>query len=75
MIQESSSLQSKKSATEQFSREEDGVAVEFSGKYSLLVTKNILQSMREGNKICMSWNKDEKKVKNNNDSYCLSVNW
>jgi hypothetical protein len=62
MIQESSSLQSKKSATKQFIREEDGVAVEFLGKYSLLVMKNILQSMREGNKIDVSWNKDEKKV-------------
>jgi hypothetical protein len=38
MIQESSSLQSKKLATDQFSREEDDVDVEFSGKYSLLVT-------------------------------------
>jgi hypothetical protein len=46
MIQESSSLQSKKSAIDQFSRDEDEVAVEFLGKYSLLVTNNILQSMR-----------------------------
>jgi hypothetical protein len=27
--------------------------------------------MREGNKIYVCWNKDEKKVKKNNDSYCL----
>ncbi len=71
MIQESSSLQSKILATEQFSRDEDEVAVEFWGKYSLLVKIEVLQSMREGNKIYVSWNKDEKKVKNNNDSYCL----
>jgi hypothetical protein len=71
MIQESSSLQSKKSATDQFSRDEDEVSREFLGKYSLLVTNDILQSMREGNKIYVSWNKDEKTVKKNNDSYCL----
>jgi hypothetical protein len=71
MIQERSSLHCKKSATDQFSRDEDEVAVEFLGKYSLLVTNDILQSMREGNKIYVSWNKDEKKVKKNSDSYCL----
>jgi hypothetical protein len=43
------------------------VSVDFWGKYSLLVTNDILQSMREGNKIYVSWNKDEKKV----NSYCL----
>jgi hypothetical protein len=42
MIQESSSLHSKKLATDQFSRDEDEVAVKFSGKYSLHVTNNIL---------------------------------
>jgi hypothetical protein len=70
-IHESSSLQSKKMATYQFSRDEDEVSVEFLGKYLLLVTNDILQSLREGNKIYVSWKKGEKKVKKNNDSYCL----
>jgi hypothetical protein len=65
MIQESSSLQFRKSANSQFSREKDDVAVEFWGKYSLLVTNDILQSMREGNTIY------EKRVKKDSDSYCL----
>jgi hypothetical protein len=71
MIQESSSLHSKKLATDQFSRDEDEVAVVFLEKYSILITNIILQSMREGNKIFISWNKNEKRVNNNNDSYCL----
>jgi hypothetical protein len=49
----------------------DDVDVHFSGKYSLVVSNEILQSMRDGNKIYVNWHSDEQRIKKNNDRYCL----
>ncbi len=53
------------------SDEDEEVTVEFSGKYSLLVKNELLQLMRDGKDLYMSWKSDEEKMKKNNESYCL----
>ena len=49
----------------------DELIVQLSGKYSLVVTNDCLQSMREGNKIHVQWKNVEKHIKKSNDSSCL----
>jgi hypothetical protein len=53
------------------SDEDEEVPVEFSGKYSLLVTNNLLQLMRDGKDLHVSWKSDKEKMKENNENYCL----
>ncbi len=52
-------------------RNTDEVSVEFSGKYSLVVTNKTIESMRNNHDIYVTWNKDKKKVKKDNITYCL----
>jgi hypothetical protein len=42
-------------------RNADEVSVEFSGKYSLVVTKETIESMRNNDDIYVTWNKDKKR--------------
>jgi hypothetical protein len=51
-------------------RNADEVSVEFSGKYLLVVTNETIESMRNDDDICVTWNKDKKKVKKDNVTYC-----
>ncbi len=53
------------------SDEDEEVIVEFSEKYSLLVTNELLQLMRDGKDSYMSWISDKEKMKKNNESYYL----
>jgi len=41
-------------------RNADEVSVEFSGKYSLVVTNKTIESMRKDDDIYVTWNKDKK---------------
>jgi hypothetical protein len=41
-------------------RNADEVSVEFSGKYSLVVTNETIESMRNDHDIDVTWNKDNK---------------
>jgi hypothetical protein len=59
------------SSTDQSSADEVEVTVDFCGKYSLLVTNEILQSIWDESNVYVSWNSDKKKEKKNNESYCL----
>ncbi len=52
-------------------RNADEVSVEFSGKYSLVVTNETFESMRNNHDIYVTWNKDKKKIKKDNVTYCL----
>ena len=52
-------------------RNADEVSVEFSGKYLLVVTTETIESMRNDDDIYVTWNKDNKKVKKDNVTYCL----
>jgi hypothetical protein len=52
-------------------RNADEVSVEFSGKCSLVVTNKTVESMRNNDDIYVTWNKDNKKVKKDNVTYCL----
>jgi hypothetical protein len=45
----------------------DDVNVHFSGKYSLVVTNEILRSMRDGNMIYVSWYSDQQSIKKNDN--------
>jgi hypothetical protein len=42
-------------------RNADGVSVEFSGKYSLVVTNETIESMRNNHDIYKTWNRDKKR--------------
>ncbi len=42
-------------------RNADEVSVEFSGKYSLVVTNETIESMRNNDDIYVTWNKDKKR--------------
>jgi hypothetical protein len=52
-------------------RNTDEVSVEYSGKYLLVVTNKTVESMRNNDDIYVTWNKDNKKVKKDNVTYCL----
>ncbi len=41
-------------------RNADEVAVEFSGKYLLVVTNETIESMRNNDDVYVTWNKDKK---------------
>jgi hypothetical protein len=51
-------------------RNANDVSVEFSGIYSLVVTNETIESMRNNDDIYVTWNKDDKKVKKDNVTYC-----
>jgi hypothetical protein len=43
-------------------RNADEVSVEFSGKYSLVVTNKTIESMRNNDDIYVTWSKDKKGI-------------
>lgn len=49
----------------------DNVTVTLSGKYSLIVTNAILQSMQDGNRIYVNWHSDRQDIKKNDNRYGL----
>ena len=46
-------------------------SVYFCGKYSLVVTNEILQGMRDGDIIHVKWHSDRQCVRENDKKYCL----
>jgi hypothetical protein len=46
-------------------------SVYFCGKYSLVVTNEILQGMRDGDSIHVKWHSDRQCVRENDKKYCL----
>ena len=46
-------------------------SVYFCGKYSLVVTNEILQGMRDGDSIYVKWHSDIQGVRKNDKNYCL----
>ncbi len=50
----------------------DDLSVYFSGKYSLVVTNDILQGMRDGDSIYVKWHSDRQGVRQNDNNYCLN---
>ena len=56
---------------EQATENSDDVTVHLSGKYSLIVTNAVLQSMRDGNRIYVNWHSDRQGIKKIDDRYCL----
>ena len=50
---------------------DDDVTVELSGRYSIIVTDNLIEDMRNGCDIHASWYSDSKRVKANNRKFCL----
>ena len=46
-------------------------SVYFCGKYSLVVTNEILQGMRDGDSIHVKWHSDRQCVRANDKKYCL----
>ncbi len=50
---------------------DDAVSVELCGKYSLVVTNDVIKLMMNDNDIYVAWNLDKKKVKKNKKHYCI----
>jgi hypothetical protein len=52
---------------------EDGSAsVQLSGQYSLVITNDMFDKMKNGDDIYVDWRTDDKKIKKNNKDYCLN---
>ncbi len=49
----------------------DDVSVKLKGKYSLAITNDVIQLMKNGNDVEVAWNFNKKKVKKNNTHYCI----
>jgi hypothetical protein len=52
--------------------ESDDLSVTFRGKYRLVVTNDILKSMKANYNIYVTWLCDKKNIKRNNDKLCLN---
>ncbi len=50
----------------------DDISVAFSGKYSLVITNDILQSMKRNEKINITWSTDKQNIKKDNVIFCLN---
>ena len=48
------------------------VSVQLSGQYSLVITYDMFDKMKNGDDICVDWRTDDKKIKKNNKDYCLN---
>ena len=49
----------------------DDISVSFSGKYYLVVTNDILQGMRDGDRVYVKWHSDRSGIRQNDKNYCL----
>ena len=49
----------------------DNISVSFSGKYYLVVTNDILQGMRDGDRVYVKWHSDRSGIRQNDKNYCL----
>jgi hypothetical protein len=49
----------------------EDVSVNLSGKYSLVITNEVLQLMRAGNSIFVNWHSDQQGIRTNDKKYCL----
>ncbi len=54
--------------------ESDDLSVTFRGKYKLVVTNDILESMKANDNIYITWLCKKKNIKKNNDKLCLNKN-
>jgi hypothetical protein len=52
--------------------ESDDLSVTFLGKYRLVVTNNILKSMKANDNVYITWLWDKKNIKKNNNKLCLN---
>jgi hypothetical protein len=52
--------------------ESDNLSVTFRGKYRLVVTNDILKSMKANDNIYVTWLCDKKNIKRNNNKLCLN---
>ncbi len=50
----------------------DDLSVTFRGKYRLVVTNDILKSMKANDNVYVTWLCDKKNIKRNNDKLCLN---
>ena len=50
---------------------DDNVSVGLSGRYSIHLTDNLIEDMRNGNNIHASWHSDPKRRRSNNLNFCL----
>ena len=50
----------------------DDISVAFSGKYSLVITNDILESMKRNEKINDTWSTDKQNIKKDNVIFCLN---
>ncbi len=50
---------------------DDAVSVELHGKYSLVITNDVIKLMMNDNDVYVAWNMDKKKVKKNQKHYCI----
>jgi hypothetical protein len=50
----------------------DYLSVTFRGKYRLVVTNDILKSMKANNNVYVTWLCDKKNIKKNNNKLCLN---
>jgi hypothetical protein len=55
---------------EKMNKSED-VSIHLSGKYSVVITNDVLRSMRVGNSICVNWHSDQQGIRINDNKYCL----
>jgi hypothetical protein len=50
---------------------DDAVSVELRGKYSLVITNDVIELMMNDNAVYVAWNSDKKKVKKNKNTIVL----
>ncbi len=50
---------------------DDAVSVELHGKYSLIITNDVIELMMNDNDVYIAWNLDKKKVNKNKKHYCI----
>jgi hypothetical protein len=51
---------------------DDDISVELSGKYTITITDDLIEDMRNGNEIHASWHSDPKRHRSNHYKFCLN---
>ena len=51
---------------------DDDISVELSGKYTITITDDLIEDMRNGNDIHASWHSDPKRHRSNHYKFCLN---
>ena len=49
----------------------EDISVHLPGKYSLIITNNVLQSMKDGDSIYVKWHSDRQGIRTTDEKYCL----